>query len=159
MYRSRAFTLVETILYLALFNIIFFSVITWAITLTQSNRNAEYRNAVERNAIFVAAHLADTYRQGLSVDENESVFNLELSSVRIQAPEDYFDYSVSGNRLFVERTGGTYILTDRLVEVTSFEVVPVDHNDVIVGTRIRITLRAEKYPSVTKTIESYYAFR
>ncbi|WKZ24045.1 MAG: hypothetical protein QY312_00325 [Candidatus Dojkabacteria bacterium] len=158
-HRISAFTLVETILYLALFNIIFFSVITWAITLTQSNRNAEYRNAIEKNAIFVTEHLSDTFRRGRTVVEDESSFHTGQGSVRISTDSDYFDYNVQNQRLRVNRNGGTFLLTDPFVQVTEFRVQPVRNEGEILGVRVRITFIAEKYPSVTKTIESYYAFR
>lgn len=158
--KLRAFTLIETILYLALFNVIFFSVITWAIALSQSNRNAEYKNAVEKNAIFVSEHLNDTFKRGLTVDSVNSVFNDTNGKVRATFTSGYFEYARAGNTLRVTDGTLTHDLTDKFVLVTEFNVAPVTvEGGVIVGAKIRINFIAEKYPTITKTIESYYAFR
>jgi len=158
--KLRAFTLIETILYLALFNVIFFAVITWAITLTQSNRNAEYKNAVEKNAMFLTEHLNDTFKRGLTVDAANSTFNDASGKVRVTFSAGYFEYQRSGSMLRVTDGAATYDLTDRFVQITNFTVSPVMLEDsTIVGVKIRISLLAEKFPTVTKTIESYYALR
>lgn len=161
MKRLSAFTLVEAILYLALFNIVFFSVITFTITLTQNNRSAEYKNAVEKNAIFVIEHLKDTFNQGSTIDEASSTFGNNNGKVRITTAGGYRDYSVTSGTFLVQNGTTSHNLTDSLVDVTMFLVEPVyDANNVAVGARITMTLVAEKYPdTISKTIQSYYAFR
>jgi hypothetical protein len=158
--KLKAFTLIETILYLALFNVIFFSVITWAISLSQSNRNAEYKNAVEKNAIFVSEHLNDSFRRGLSIDNANSTFNDPNGKVRVVFETGYFEYYRSNNVLKVTAGAATHDLTDKFVLVTETHISPVLNDlGVAIGAKIRVTLVAEKYPTITKTIESYYAFR
>lgn len=158
--RLKAFTLVETILYLALFNVIFFSVITWAIALTQSNRNAEYKNAVEKNAIFLSEHLKDTFQKGISVDQANSTFNVPNGKVRIVNASGYMEYFTTSNKLVVTNGTGTFDLTDKFVNITNFTVSPVIvPPNTVVGANITITITAEKFPTLTKTIQSYYAYR
>lgn len=158
--RVKAFTLVETILYLALFNVIFFAVITWAIALTQNNRSAEYKNAVEKNAIFISEHLNDTFKKGLSVDSVNSTFDVATGRVRVTSATGYLQYSRNGNILTVTNGINTFDLSDRFVHVTNFTVSPVIVSpNTIVGANITITITAEKFPNLTKTIQSYYAFR
>lgn len=158
--RTRAFTLIETILYLALFNVIFFSIITWAIAITQNNRSAEYKNAIEKNAIFISEHLQDSFRKGLTIDEANSIFNDTNGKVRVNFTSGYFEYSRNGGMLQGTNGTSTFELIDKFVQITDFNVSPVIvQPNTIVGARITISLSAVKYPNLTKTIESYYAFR
>ncbi|PIY16828.1 hypothetical protein COZ14_04925 [Candidatus Dojkabacteria bacterium CG_4_10_14_3_um_filter_Dojkabacteria_WS6_41_9] len=158
--KLRAFTLIETLLYLALFNVIFFAVMTWAIALSQNNRDAEYKNAVEKNAILVSEHINDSFQKGLSVDSANSNFDSASSKVRILFDTGYFEYQSNGGVLTVTNETTTFALTDKFVNVTNFTVAPVIvQPNTIVGARITVTFVAEKFPTETKTIQSYYAFR
>lgn len=158
--KLKAFTLIETILYLALFNVIFFAVITWGITLTQSNRNAEYKNAIEKNAIFLSEHLGDTFKRGVSVDAANSDFNVSTGKVRVNLASGYLEYENVNNVIKVTNGTSSFDLTDRFVQVTNFTVSPVIiAPNTIIGANITITFVAEKFPTLTKTIQSYYAFR
>ncbi|MCC7303863.1 hypothetical protein IT418_00375 [bacterium] len=158
--KLKAFTLIETILYLALFNIIFFAVITWSIALSQSNRNAEYKNAVEKNAIFLSEHLKDTFKGGISVDSANSTFDATSGKIRVNLSSGFLEYTLVDNKVTVTNGTTTFDLTDRFVHVTKFTVSPVIiPPSTIVGANITLTFVAEKYPTNTKTIQSYYAFR
>ncbi len=158
--RLKAFTLIETILYLALFNVIFFSVITWAISLSQSNRNAEFKNAVEKNAIFITEHLNDTFQKGLTIDSVNSTFDDADGKIRITSATGYLEYRRNGNLFTVTNGTSIYSLSDAFVQVTNFRVEPVIvQPNTYVGAKITITITAEKFPTLTKTITSYYALR
>ena len=158
--RLKAFTLVETILYLGLFNVIFFAVITLTISLSQNNSASEYKNAIEKNTMFVTEHLTDTFSKGLTVDSANSTFATNLGKVRVTSATGYMQYTVSNGKLTVTNGTNTYELTDKFVNVTMFQVDPVIVlPNTIVGAKIKVTFVSQKYPNLNKTIESYYAFR
>lgn len=128
--------------------------------MSESNRKAEHKNAIEKNAIFVSEHLRDTFQRGLSVDPANSTFDSALGKVHILFDAGYFEYRRNGDTLTVTNGTYTFDLTDKFVNVTSFRVSPVIvQPNTIVGARISVTFVAEKFPTETKTIESYYAFR
>ncbi|MFZ6021983.1 MAG: type II secretion system protein [Patescibacteria group bacterium] len=158
--KTAAFTLIETILYLALFNIIFFVVITWAISLAQNNRTAEYKNALEKNAIFVTSHLKDSFQEANSLDPANSTYNSDNGKVRVSKLASYKEYYLQNQVLKVTDGVNTHDLTDQFVHVTKFNVVPIQNAlGTVTGANITVQFTAEKYPQLTKEIESYYAFR
>lgn len=158
--KIKAFTLIETILYLALFNVIFFAVITWAIALGQSNKIAEYKNALEKNSILVTEHLSDTFKKGVTVDPVNSIFDNADGKVRVTFTSGFLEYSRVGNVFTVTDGTTSYGLTDKFVNVTNFTVSPIIiPPSEIVGARISMTISGVKFPNLTKTLVSYYAFR
>lgn len=158
--KTNAFTLIETILYLALFNIIFFVVITWAISLAQNNRTAEYKNALEKNTIFITAHLKDTFQDASGLDQSNSILNSENGKVRVTMATGYKEYYIQNQVLKVADGVNTHDLSDKFVHITKFNVTPVQNSlGIVTGAKITVQLTAEKFPQLHKEIESYYAFR
>lgn len=157
---KKAFTLIETLLYLALFSIIFFSVVTFTISITESNSRAEYKNAVEKNAIYVSEHLAESFALYSTIDSATTIFDSDNSILRLGTGADYKQYSVSSGMFRVTQPTTSYDLLDSMVQVTQFRVVEVlDSRSVRVGARITMTFVSKKYPTIYKTIETFYAFR
>jgi hypothetical protein len=156
----KAFTLIETTLYLALFNVIFLSVIGFTISITDSNRKAEYSNSIEKNAIFVSEHIQNTFSQSNSIDAVNTVYLQVNGKIRLITKNGYKEYSLSNGVLQVGNGSTTLPISDSKVNVTSFYIEPVSSvTGVQTGAKITIKFTASKYQTVTKSITSYYDFR
>lgn len=157
----QAFTLIETILYLALFNIIFASVVGFTISLTQSNKVAEYRNALDKDSMFVSEHLYDTFSKANTIDSINTTFQNNQGKLRLNVEGTYVDYFIDASTLKVTYGGAaTYDLTSNLASVTKFYLEPVvNKTGTQTGAKVTLELTSPKYPNVVKTISSYYDFR
>jgi competence protein ComGF len=159
-YAMRAFTLIETILYLALFNVIFVAVIGFTIALTQNNRMSEYRNAIDKDAILVSEHLQDTMSSANTIDSINSVYTQDNGKIRVNIVSGYREYYLDNGTLKVTNGTQSYDLTSSLVSASRLYIETVVSNaGTQTGAKITIEFVAKKYPSVTKQISSYYDFR
>jgi hypothetical protein len=158
--KLTAFTLIETVLYLALFNVIFLSVIGFTISMTESNRKAEYANAIEKNAIFISEHVQQTFSKANAIDAPNTTYLDSNGKIRLQVLGGFKEYSLL-NGVVVVGNGTTITpISDSLVTITSFFVEPVTTSTGLqTGAKITINFSASKFPTITKSISSYYDFR
>jgi competence protein ComGC len=156
----KAFTLVETLLYLALFNVVFLSVIGFTIAITQNNRVAEYRNAVDKNTIFVTQHLQDAFSHANAVDAANSVYDTDNGRIRLIQATGYKEYFIENNTLKVTNGLSTYDLSDALASVSKLRVETVlSPTGSQTGARITLRFVSKKYDTVSKEVSTYYDFR
>lgn len=115
-------TLIETILYLALFGIIFLTVIEFAFVLGRSNDKAQAENEMHRNTIFLNEHLVENFGQAEAINGNISVFDDSNGVLRLAMEIGYKQYQIADSRLIVtDGTTQTY-LTSPAIKVTGFTV-------------------------------------
>jgi len=104
--RIEGLTLVEMILYLALFAIIFLAVMQFVLAIAENNRVAMARTRVETSQIFVLEHIRESFDTVDSIDEIGSVFESDSGVLQLSLMGNIRQYSLSNGRIMYESGGG-----------------------------------------------------
>jgi type II secretory pathway component PulJ len=155
--KSKANTLVEVLLYLGLFGIIFSVAILFTISISQNNNNNDQRARVEKSMIFSNEHLYTSFNKATTLDLANSTFNVDNGKLRLNYAGGYLDYQLTNGRLQISDSGAANYLTDVDVTVSQFLVQQVtDSFANIRGLRITITVSSVKISRISKQTTTFY---
>ncbi len=159
--KQKAITLVESVLYLALFGIFFVIVVQFAFTIGQQNTKSDLDNTLNRGIIFVNEHLNDDFINALSVNSGLSTFGSNSGVLRLNMPASkYAQYSISSSRLQFSDNGTTYYLTPQELTVSQFLLTRINNAaGTAVGTQMTLTMSSNKYPEITDTYSTSYILK
>ena len=153
---EEGLTLVEIVLYLALFAIIFFTVMQFVLAVSENNRVAMARSKVERTHIFVLEHLQESFSEAESVNDVGSLFEDDSGVMVLNLESGSLRYSLVNDRIMFERGGVSVPLTAPDVVVSRFYLEEVlNAASSTVGVRITMEITTEEEDS-TETIETAY---
>ncbi len=155
----KGLTLIEVVLYLALFGMFFLVMVQFFFFIGDSNQLSGESLKVDRAMIFLSQHFEDSFKNGVSVDEINSIFDNDTGKLSMsvkwpgnQTPED-FEYTLTQGVLFA---GGTAITRGDL-QVTKFLLESIEDNaDNLVGVKITIGLSSRGRNPVNKEISNNY---
>ncbi|HLD03460.1 MAG TPA: type II secretion system protein [Candidatus Dojkabacteria bacterium] len=155
--KLKGITLVETLVYLALFGIIFTVMVEFSISIAQSNRSAELRQHLDRAKTFIIEHIDNSFLDTNSIDLNNSVFNNDQGKVRLNNL-GYFEYYLENGVLKFNNTGTVYDITNTKVTVDRFYLEAAQVKTDTVG--IRMTLEVSSLDgSESESIETLFIIR
>jgi len=158
---NKGITLLESLIYLALFAVVFIGVIQFTFTISDSNESTEQIEKTEKASIFIMNHLNDSFNKAESVDAINSTFSDDNGVLRLTTAGGYFEYKIiSGQLNFVDSgvTGDFITNPDFLMEKFNLEQV-LDSKDVLVGVRVIIEFHKVLDSTVSKTIETSFIFK
>jgi hypothetical protein len=157
----NAITLVESVLYLALFGIFFVIVIQFAFSIGQQNTKSELDNTLNRGIIFINEHLNDDFINALSEDSALSTFGNDNGVLRLNMPASkYAQYSISSGRLQFSDNGTTYFLTPLELTVNQFLLTRINNAaGTSVGAQLTLTMSSTKYTEITDTYSTSYVLK
>lgn len=154
--RVEGFTLVETILYLALFAIIFFTVMQFVLAIAENNRKAMARTRVETSLLFLLEHIEESFDNVDSISEAGSVFGNDFGVLQLSHFGIVRQYSVSSGRIMYNTGGVSVPVTPPDVIVTAFYLEKVGNEEgILSGVRITIEITTEEQDAI-ETIETAY---
>jgi len=154
---KKGFTLIETLVYLALFGAIFTSVISFVITVSGYNNSVEQRNEINIETLFINEHISDSFKKGTTIDTVNSTFNSDNGVLRINVSGGYVEYSIVNSRLNFKSNLVNYYLTDSKFSLSKLNFKKVlDSNNNVVGIKTSIYMSYPKDSKVNKTIDTFY---
>ncbi len=156
---KKGMTLIEVIVYLALFAIFFTTILRFVRVISEYNKIAEDRIIINQTSIFVAEHIKDIVENSLAIDTVNSDLSQPLSTVRLNKGTSYVEYSIENSKLvFTEASTNQTILTPSQVGISLFELNPILNSDEtqLLGIKAKITIYNFKTPKVNTTIETSY---
>lgn len=158
--KNGGVTLVEVLVYLALFGLIFVSIIEFAISISQSNRVAGKRTEIEKSVITVTQHFSDTVPDGISIDDLNSVYDDDNGVLRVILDPGYVEYRIENGRVVVDRDGILNYLTnpEYYVNKLRFEKI-LSRSGVTTGVRLTFMISSSNDSSVTTTIITSYMLK
>lgn len=135
-------TLIEVVLYLALFAIMFLSVMEFAMATAEQNRNALGRSEVQKNIMFATEHLEEQFRTVSSIDVANTVFYTDSGTLQLVTSGGVVQYHVvSGTLIFTDSTGDIE-MTGPSTAVERFYLEEIrDGSNQMVGVRITLMVR------------------
>lgn len=153
-------TLIETIIYLALFGIIFAAIIDFSLSVAESNQYSQYKNEIEHSAIFLDEHFSASFEKIDQIDNDNTIYDITLGKLRIFNLTDSLDYNVNNYRLKVNRNGIVNFLTNPNIIIDKFLVEKVLSPDSsISGVRITFNILSNKKSSISKQFQTYYSIK
>lgn len=138
---KKALTLIEVILYLALFGMFFIVVIRFTLSTSEYNRIATERILLDESSIFVSSHVIDSIEKSTSIDINNSIFSNDSGRLRLITPSGYINYLIVSNRLSIDNNGTSSFLIAPRVGISKFFVEPIYKKDLITVNGVRVTIR------------------
>lgn len=107
---QKGFTLVETIVYLALFVILLVGIINSVLMLTGSYRNVRVSRSIESSAINTMDRIIREVRNADSIDYSQSNFGINPSALSLNTIDESGNsgtvrFYVQGNRVYLQENG------------------------------------------------------
>lgn len=147
--RLKGVTLIETMLYIGLFSAIIIIVLNFMLSTQEATQRTDTRTQVNRVSEFVSQHIDYSFKNILSVDESNSVFNNSQGILSLNFTEGNKQYTISDSRIYFDNTP----ITPTSVSITELKFEPIYKGiDTIVGIKTEITVISKKDSNITETI-------
>jgi hypothetical protein len=152
----KGLTLVETMIYLALFALIFFVVMNFVMAVAENNRIATARGRIETSLIFLLEHLQENFDVVDSINGTGSVFENDAGVLQLTLSSTTMQYSLSNGRVMYDYSGVSVPLTPPDVQVNKFYLEQVLNTEsALSGVRFTIVITTEENDA-TETIETAF---
>lgn len=153
-------TLIELVLYLALFAIFFVAMINFFFFISDSNQLSGETLKVDRTVIFVTQHLQDTITSstGVAISPSSS-FGVVNGSIYLENENDT-NYTLSAGRIQFDNGPETLPITRSDLEVTKFLLEEIlDNSDTVIGVQITIEVQSRIDDSVISEFTNSYMYK
>lgn len=158
--KLKGMTLIETMIYIALYGVIFAAIVSFALTIAEMNKTAEQKNEIQRTIMFIDEHLSKSISKYKIVNDANSIFNNNNGVLNISNNTDTLIYSTNSNSLIVNRNNITNPLTNPNVKITKFFIQNVIGPDLTrSGIMIYIEISSAKDDLINTAFEGYYSLR
>lgn len=158
---KKGITLIEVVIYLAVFSIFFIGMINFFYSLSENNRISGENLKVDRATIFTSQHLEDIFKKGSSIDEGESIFDSDSGKLTVELkggeyayyPTDEVVYNVVDGVLLANGTP----ITRSDLDVSKFLLEKIkDNSDNLIGVRITIKVSSKLRDKVSQEFSNNY---
>lgn len=154
--RLKGITLIETVVYIAIFSIIIFMILNFMLTTQESTQRTERRAMLYKTSQFLVQHLEDSFDSVINIDTNNSIFNSNQGVLEMIYDTESKQYYISDSTMYYN---GIAISPDS-VNVSSFNIEPVyQENTEVIGVRVNIDLVSPKDTSVAENINMLFTIR
>lgn len=123
--KLKAVTLIEVLIYLALFAIIFTVVLGFAFNVDDINQFTKSNYNFDKQIIFLDQHMRDSFNKSVSIDSANSIFNVDGGKVVINTSNGAVSYRLDNSRLIYTKDSVDHIVSQVDVNVDSFYIEPV----------------------------------
>jgi len=142
----KGVTLLETLLYIVLFGLVFVSIVEFFLYISLQNRNARISMQLERAVIFVSEHIEDEIQKS-TVNPTNSIFDNDSGVLALQ-PIDSGEpviYSSEDSKLIITRGSDSSSLLIPYMELRKFRIERVLGTEgEILGLKLYFTFVREK---------------
>ncbi|KXK08710.1 MAG: hypothetical protein QY330_00610 [Candidatus Dojkabacteria bacterium] len=150
--KLKAVTLVEAIIYLAVFGVLFLIVVQFMFSISEANSRSSLRNEIDRNVLFLTNHFQDNFAEATSINASLSQFANDNGVLRLTDNGEYYEYRLNSGRVQFNRNGVQNYLTMANIDINQLRFDRVEYLDgSLTGARVTITLSSEEMPEVSRT--------
>jgi hypothetical protein len=159
-HKFRAITLMELLIYLALFGVIFVSVLQFTLQVEENNRRSLNHNLLQKYSIYLNQHMAQAVDDTDSVDIAGSTFAnsqgvLDLNPFAGGA----ITYRLTTGQLSINRGSGAVNITPSYLTIDNFTVERIrDSAGGDVGVKITVHMYSNFDSDVDNTLQTNYMF-
>lgn len=153
-------TLVEALVYLALFAMIFVVFIRLFWYVSENNRRAMYRIEMAESAMFVYQHLSDGFNSATGVNIDNCVFEQDSGVLSLVLGEESLTYMTVDEVLYVEDSVSAIAVTSNKYNVSRFYLERVlSSTDELIGVKVLFSISPEKQPDMSFKINTMYKLK
>lgn len=150
-------TLVEVLVYLALFAMVFTVFIRLFWFVSESNRRAAYRTELDRNAIFISEHLEYMVDNSEQIDDSLSIFNADEGKLVLMRAGVTREYILANGVLYYQEDGSAVQLSSERYVVDRFNLTKIGSiGESPLGVRVHLVLTAADMPDMEFTLNTAY---
>lgn len=157
----KGITLIEILLYLAIFVIFFFAILQFFFFLDDSNQLSGETLKIDRSIIFLSQHFEDSFNTYTSIDADPLT-----GSEFDDADGDFVDDILildPGRKIYSVATGtlvfDTHDLTRSDLEVDQFKLERIeDSSDNLIGAEITVGIKSRVNSDIRKDFTNSYIF-
>jgi hypothetical protein len=153
--KLKGLTLIETILYVGLFSIILLMVVSFMLTTQQSTDKTERTESLYTSSQFITQHINYTFENATSVDEINSIFEIEPSKLSLSIDTLNKIYELQNDELHYDGVS----ISPPDISVERFFITPLYKETDIIAVRFEILLRDKKDPNLSQEINLLSTFR
>lgn len=149
----RGITLVETIVYLAIFGVVFGAILQFMISVNEQNYRAEFKTNLGKGVMFMTEHINDSMGLATDIEVPSSTFLSDNGVLRLNYSGGFMRYSLNGGRLYFERNAETYFVTAPrfAIDQLYFEQV-LDEDLNLIGVRMTMHVYSRDDGTAEETI-------
>ena len=160
MRKLKGITIAETLIYLALFGIIFIAIVEFFITMRDNNRITIEKINLEKVTLYLTNHISDGFKNSIGIDENNSVFAQDASKIRILKNGKYIEYSLQNNSIIYSDNGTVLTILDPDYRVTRLFMEKIlNDKNILQGIRLEMTIVSIKNANDIKSIQTSYILK
>lgn len=139
--------MIETVIYLLLFALVFFAVTSFAFNIDDNIRAAKVRNDIDRTIIFVSEHMTESAKLA------ESIPIIEADRIRFNTADGYVEYRIENSRLIYDYDGlDISFITDRAITINGFIAEEIlTQGDERTGVRLTLEISSLKDVKIQKS--------
>lgn len=155
--KVQGVTLIETLIYMALFAFIFYALLGFVSFVSSNNVKAERQIEVDRSIIFLTEHFQLNFRRATSIDTTISVFDQNNGSLVLKENTNTITYQVTADRLQIIDNGQTNYLTNSNEIVEKFYIERVmTSKGTTEGAKINIVMRNKADMKIQSELKTLY---
>jgi len=138
----KAVTLIEIILYLALFGVIFTSILSFASNVDDVNQFTKSNYNFDKQIVFFDQHLKNSFNQTMGIDASGSVFNSDNGMIILNTSTSTITYRLENSRIIVSAAAANDFISQVDVDINKFYIEPITmgSEETIKGVRILLEM-------------------
>lgn len=149
-------TLIELMLYIAIFGALFTSVTYLYITISQGNSMTEDSLEINKNIIFVTEHLNQTFSDVVSISSGGSTFDNDNGVLLVNNGTTNLTYQINNQHLQYNDGSQNYYLNTELLTIDRFYLQRIeDSASNLIGVKVTFRLTS-KINGMTQDYEASY---
>jgi len=149
-------TLIEVIIYLALFSLIFLTIIQFTFSLSDYIDKNKKENEIARTIIYINEQIKNKFSSSNSIDPTQSNFSTSGGKLTLISDEGNYIYQINEQRLEFDHNLELNYLTPEVVNISNFQIEPIyDIRDELSGVKIYFTFSVDQ-GRIERTAEYLY---
>jgi hypothetical protein len=146
--KLKAITAVESVIYLALFGLIFIAVMEFVITVRGNSQVSLEKVNMEKVIIYINNHISDSFVNSTNIDDLNSVYENDNGKIRIIKATGYKEYSLVGDEFSFNNNGNEIEILDPdyNIEKLRFDKILNNSNE-LKGIRMELSIVSIKNPN------------
>ncbi|HRN86411.1 MAG TPA: prepilin-type N-terminal cleavage/methylation domain-containing protein [Candidatus Dojkabacteria bacterium] len=160
--KLKGMTLIEVLLYLAIFGMFFVVIINYFFFVQDNNQLSGEALKIDRGVILLSQHFEDSFERTSSIG-GSTIFNNNNGALYLTGPSNInytvSDFATSDARLQFFDGAITKQITRNDVEVTKFLLEEIlDNSDTNIGVEITVGIRSKSDTSISTEFTNSYIF-
>jgi type II secretory pathway component PulJ len=155
--KKDGFTLVEAIIYLGIFSLIFTVIVQFSLITAENGRISLTRKELGELILLVNASLKESFANASSIDLANTTLSSDNGQITLNLnPSGNIRYTIQNSRIQVTRSSVSNDISTADFACNRFRVSSILNETLTIGAIIEITCVSVKFPQVNSEFRSNY---